>query len=96
MTAETLTSPTSTAPSGLLSKSEQISLGVRLTLSLIAGGCLILSGALEFLAPNQIDVAELVAGVAAVLVAVPRFRQRGRACAIRICTASPTNSSRWL
>ena len=71
MTAETLTSPTSTAPSGLLSKSEQISLGVRLTLSLIAGGCLILSGALEFLAPNQIDVAELVAGVAAVLVAVP-------------------------
>ena len=72
MTAETLTSPTLVAPaSGLLSKSEEISLGVRLTLSLIAGGCLILSAALQFLAPNQIDVAELVAGVAALLVAVP-------------------------
>lgn len=69
MTAEALASP---APgSGLLSKSEEISLGIRLTLSLIAGGCLILSAAVQFLAPNQNDVAELVAGIAALLVAVP-------------------------
>lgn len=71
MTAETLTSPAPVAPASLLSRSEEISLGVRLTLSLIAGGCLILSAALQFLVPNQIDVAELVAGVAALLVAVP-------------------------
>ena len=56
---------------GLLSRSEQISLGLRLTLSLAAGGCLVLSAALQFLAPSQHDVAQLVAGVAALLVAVP-------------------------
>ncbi len=72
MTAETLTSPSPAVhTTGLLSRSERISLGVRLTLSLIAGGCLILSAGLQFLAPSQFDVAELVAGVAAVLVAVP-------------------------
>src|SRR5712672_661094 len=79
MTAETTTMtavPASTSVSvsagdGLLSRAEQLSLGLRLTLSLIAGGCLILSTALQFLAPSQADVAELVAGVAALLVAVP-------------------------
>ena len=59
------------AGAGLLSRTEQISLGLRLTLSLIAGGCLILSVALQYLVPSQRDVAELVAGVAALLVAVP-------------------------
>ena len=70
VTAETSTLPP-TAGDGLLSRAEQLSLGLRLTLSLIAGGCLILSTALQFLAPSQRDVAELVAGVAALLVAVP-------------------------
>jgi Zn2+/Cd2+-exporting ATPase len=56
---------------GLLSRSEQISLGLRLTLSLAAGGCLVLSAAMQFLAPEQSDVAQLIAGVAALLVAVP-------------------------
>jgi heavy metal translocating P-type ATPase len=72
MTAETIAAaPPTTAGDGLLSRAEQLSLGFRLTLSLIAGGCLILSTALTFLAPTQRDVAELVAGVAALLVAVP-------------------------
>jgi Zn2+/Cd2+-exporting ATPase len=72
MTAETITSNDSVAPGeGLLSRSEQISLGVRLVLSLVAGGCLILSAGLLFLAPSQGEVAELVAGVAALLVAIP-------------------------
>lgn len=56
---------------GLLSRSEQISLGLRLTFALAAGGCLVLSAAMQFLAPDQSDVAQLVAGVAALLVAVP-------------------------
>jgi Zn2+/Cd2+-exporting ATPase len=56
---------------GLLSRAEQISLGLRLTLSLAAGGCLVLSAAMQFLAPDQGDVAELIAGVAALLVAGP-------------------------
>src|SRR5258708_13241532 len=72
MTAETAVAGISpSAGDGLLSRAEQLSLGLRLTLSLIAGGCLILSTALQFLAPSQRDVAELVAGVAALLVAVP-------------------------
>src|SRR6202163_5037512 len=72
MTAETMDAAVPpTAGEGLLSRAEQLSLGLRLTLSLIAGGCLILSTALQFLAPSQRDVAELVAGVAALIVAVP-------------------------
>ncbi len=78
MTAETMTaSPPQAgegrvaAGDGLLSRAEQLSLGLRLTLSLIAAGCLILSTALTFLVPSQQDVAELIAGVAALLVAVP-------------------------
>src|SRR6516162_953828 len=74
MTAETIVAPAAlptTAGDGLLSRAEQLSLGLRLTLSLVSGGCLILATALQFLAPSQTDVAELVAGVAALLVAVP-------------------------
>ena len=73
MTAETIVAPAppTTAGDGLLSRAEQLSLGFRLTLSLISGGCLVLATALQFLAPSQTDVAELVAGVAALLVAVP-------------------------
>src|SRR6202790_3929895 len=72
MTAETVDAAVPpSAGDGLLSRAEQLSLGLRLTLSLIAGGCLILSTALTFLAPSQRDVAELVAGIAALLVAVP-------------------------
>ena len=71
MTAETIAAPAPAAGEGLLSRAEQLSLGVRLTLSLIAGGCLILSTGLTFLVPTQSDVAELIAGVAALLVAVP-------------------------
>src|SRR5436309_15649980 len=69
VTAETSTLPP-TAGDGLLSRAEQLSLGLRLTLSLVAGGCLVLSTAIQFLVPTQSDVAELVAGVAALLVAV--------------------------
>ncbi|HTO59999.1 MAG TPA: cation-translocating P-type ATPase, partial [Bradyrhizobium sp.] len=71
MSAEALTSPAASPGTGLLSRSEQLSLAVRLSLSLIAGGCLTLSAGLYFLAPSQSDVAELVAGIAALLVAIP-------------------------
>src|SRR6202521_1548300 len=72
MTAETIIASGPVAPgSGLLTRTEQISLGLRLALSLVAGLCLILSVALQFLVPSQRDVAELVAGVAALIVAVP-------------------------
>ena len=56
---------------GLLTSSEQLSLGVRLPLSLMAAGCLVVAAIVRIATPSQADVAELVAGVAAVLVAVP-------------------------
>ena len=60
-----------TPGAGLLSSAEQRSLGARLTVSLIAGGCLVLAAIIEIAVPSQHDVGELVAGVAALLVAVP-------------------------
>jgi len=72
MTDATLSFAESAAPgAGLLSNAEQRSLGLRLTISLIAGGCLILATFIEIWVPSQHDVAELVAGIAALLVAVP-------------------------
>jgi Cd2+/Zn2+-exporting ATPase len=58
----------------LLSKSEQRALAWRLSLSLAAGGCLIISIGLQALEPAQADVAQLVAGIAAVLVGVPALQ----------------------
>jgi heavy metal translocating P-type ATPase len=55
----------------LLSLSEQLSLGVRLALSLVSAGCLVVAVIVRFVNPDQQDVAELVAGLAALLVAVP-------------------------
>jgi Zn2+/Cd2+-exporting ATPase len=69
MTTQTIELPKSDAV--LLSTSEQLSLGVRLTLSLIAAGCLVVAATVRFVSPSQQDVAELVAGIAAILVAVP-------------------------
>ena len=62
----------------LLSDAERVSLGARLAVSMIAGGCLVLSGAIRYFSPSQHDVADLVAGVAALLVAVPTFQAAWR------------------
>src|ERR1700722_4626405 len=62
----------------LLSAPEQKSLAWRLSLSLAAAGALILSTAMEALVPTQRDVAELVAGIAAVLVGVPAVQAAWR------------------
>ena len=55
----------------LLNVAEKRKLAWRLALSLAAAGCLVISVGLKFLEPAQGDVAELVAGIAAVLVGVP-------------------------
>ncbi len=62
----------------LLSAPEQRALAWRLSLSLAAAGALILSVALETIAPAQKDVAQLIAGVAAVLVGVPALQTAWR------------------
>ncbi len=55
----------------LLSTAEQRSLALRLSLSLAAAGCLIVWGGLQILRPDEQDLANLVAGLAALLVAPP-------------------------
>lgn len=69
---------TAGADTVLLSSSEQLSLATRLTVSLVAGGCLLVSAAIQVFDPAQHDVAELVAGIAALLVAVPALRAAWR------------------
>jgi Zn2+/Cd2+-exporting ATPase len=62
----------------LLSAPEQRALAWRLSLSLAAAAALILSIALESFNPAQRDVAQLVAGIAAVLVGVPALQAAWR------------------
>ena len=62
----------------LLTSTEQRALALRLTLSLAAGGALILSVALEGWVPAQKDVAQLIAGIAAVLVGIPAIQAAWR------------------
>jgi heavy metal translocating P-type ATPase len=78
MTSDTLPSPVTGLPEStanreavLLSTAEQRSLALRLTLSLAAAGCLIVWGGLQILRPDEQDLANLVAGLAALLVAGP-------------------------
>ncbi len=55
----------------LLSQAEKRALGTRLLLALVAAGLLVIALIIHLAAPLQREVANLVAGVAAVLVAVP-------------------------
>jgi len=60
-------------PSTLLSNAERMVLGLRLSLALAALCLLIVAGGIRFLIPDERAIAELVAGVAAALVAIPVF-----------------------
>src|SRR5580692_6340893 len=63
-------------PSGrpvLLERAERLVLGLRLTLALVALCLLIVAFGMHWLVPSEQGIAELVAGVAAALVAVPVF-----------------------
>ncbi len=62
---------TTLPPARLISRREQRSLAVRLSLALATAGLLLLSLLIDALVPGQQDVAELVAGAAALIVAVP-------------------------
>ena len=57
----------------LLERAERLLLGLRLTLALVSGCLLIVAYGMHFLIPTERGVAELVAGAAAALVAVPVF-----------------------
>ena len=59
----------------LLSKTEKRALGTRLLLALVSAGLLIIALIIHLALPAQREVASLVAGVAAVLVAVPVLRE---------------------
>lgn len=62
----------------LISTKEQRALALRLAPSLAAAGCLVISIALELINPAQRDVAQLVAGLAALLVGVPALNSAWR------------------
>ncbi len=59
------------APPGLLARGERVLLAIQLTLAMLAAGVLCLAFAWRLLAPTQGAVADLLAGLAALLVAGP-------------------------
>jgi Cd2+/Zn2+-exporting ATPase len=64
------------APTGrpvLLERAERLILGLRLTLALVALCLLLVAFGMHWLVPSEQGIAELVAGMAAALVAVPVF-----------------------
>ncbi|MBV9053107.1 MAG: cadmium-translocating P-type ATPase [Hyphomicrobiales bacterium] len=63
--------PEAVAAEGILSRAERWSLGMRLTLALFAGGLLVIAIAWEAVFPDESGLADLVAGLAAALVAIP-------------------------
>ncbi|MGH8260604.1 MAG: hypothetical protein ACREUG_13075, partial [Steroidobacteraceae bacterium] len=62
-------------PAPMLDRAERLILGLRLSLALAALCLLIVAAGMRLLLPSQAGVAELVAGVSAVLVAVPVFTE---------------------
>ncbi|HEU0095544.1 MAG TPA: HAD-IC family P-type ATPase, partial [Rhizomicrobium sp.] len=65
-------------PDTLLSGNEQRALAWRLSLSLAAAAALVLSVILSLVNPDQRDVSQLVAGVAALLVGIPALQSAWR------------------
>jgi len=59
---------------GLLSTAEKRALGIRLAAALLAAALLLVAVGFQFLLPERQDIAQLVAGVAAALVAVPALQ----------------------
>jgi Zn2+/Cd2+-exporting ATPase len=62
-------------PASLLSRAERMILGLRLTLAMVALCLLAVAGGMRLLLPAQRGIADLVAGLAAALVAVPVFSE---------------------
>ena len=73
MSVTTLDAPVSAGIGGLLDKSERILLGIRLSLAMFAAGLLIVAVGWQWAFPEDAVLANLVAGVAAALVALPVF-----------------------
>lgn len=59
----------------LLDEGERFSLGLRLSLALACAGLLLLALGLLIVAPQQAELAHLLAGIAALIVAVPVFTE---------------------
>ncbi|MFI5011241.1 MAG: heavy metal translocating P-type ATPase [Hyphomicrobiales bacterium] len=72
MSATTLApAPERTAPQSMLSRAERWSLAMRVTLALLAGGLLLIAIFWEAVFPDETALGNLVAGLAAALVAIP-------------------------
>ena len=66
-----MNAPAASADAGLLTAGERGRLGVQLTLAMLTGGLLVMAAALRLLLPGRAELVDLVAGLAALLVAVP-------------------------
>ena len=71
MSGISIEAPEAASPTPLLSLGERWSLGLRLTLSMVAAGLLVIALIWRAAFPDEQGVADLVAGGAALLVAVP-------------------------
>ncbi len=71
MSASTFTESAGFGLHGLLARAERLLLALRLTLAMLAAGLLLVAVGWQFAFPAETDLANLVAGAAAALVAVP-------------------------
>jgi heavy metal translocating P-type ATPase len=71
MSATAMAQAPLTLPTGLLAKAERLLLAIRLTLAMLATGLLLLALLWQAAFPDQQALASLVAGAAAILVAMP-------------------------
>jgi heavy metal translocating P-type ATPase len=73
--ASPLTGASAQTPAPLLDRAERLVLGLRLTLALAALCLLVVAGSMRLFLPAQRGISDLVAGAAAVLVAIPVFTE---------------------
>ena len=71
MSATTMPAIEASGGEGLLVRAERLIMAVELTLAILSAGLLLVAVAWEFIFPAEIEIANLVAGAAALLVAVP-------------------------
>ena len=71
MSATIFADPAGFNLTGLLARAERLLLALRLTLAMLAGGLLLVAVGWQYAFPAEADLASLVAGAAAALVAVP-------------------------
>ena len=66
-------------PSSLLGQQERVALGSLLTLAMMSGALLVVALITQWLSPDRADVAQLIAGLSALLIAIPILTRAAQA-----------------